>query len=57
MRLFDTLRSVGGILVIATGAVVAALVGRYTEKWLFIPAFIGFAAIAFGLYYLLMRRK
>lgn len=55
--MFDTLRSVGGILVIATGAVVAALVGRYTEKWLFIPAFIGFAAIAFGLYYLLMRRK
>ena len=57
MKLSDLLRSIGGVLIIAVGAIVAAFVGKYTQTWVFIPAFIGFELVAFGIYYWTVIRK
>ncbi len=56
MKFSDLIRSAGGVLIIAIGAIMAAVVGRYTQQWVFIPTFIVFECIAFYLYYKLVRR-
>jgi len=52
MKILNLFRSLGGVFLITVGAVIAALVGRFTEiSWLFIPTFITFETLAFWLYY------
>lgn len=51
MKVLNLFRSLGGVFLIAVGAVVAALVGRYSVGWLFIPTFIAFETAAFYIYY------
>lgn len=51
MRVLNLLRSLGGVLLIAIGAIVAAFVGKLTKSWAFVPTFIAFEAIAFYFYY------
>ena len=55
MRLSDMVRSMGGVFIIAIGAIVAAVVGRYTLQWVFIPTFIVVVCVAFYFYYRMTR--
>ena len=57
MKVLNLLRSLGGVLLIAVGAVIAAFVGRYTQGWLFIPTFIVFETIAFYLYFKAVSKR
>jgi len=57
MKVLNLLRSLGGVFLIAIGAVVAALVGRFTVGWLFIPTFIVFETVVFYIYYRTMFGK
>lgn len=57
MKVLNLLRSLGGVFLIAIGAVVAALVGRFTHDWAFVPAFIVFETVTFYFYYKAVFKK
>lgn len=56
MRVLNLLRSLGGVFLIAIGAIIAAFVGKYTQQWVFIPIFIVFETVAFFIYYKTMYK-
>jgi len=58
MKVSDLLRSVGGVLIIAVGAVVAALAGNFSgHKLVFLPVFFVIVTGGFWLYYRSMNRR
>lgn len=57
MKVLNLFRSLGGVLLIAIGAIIAALVGRFTIGWLFIPTFIVFETVVFYFYYKAMFKR
>lgn len=57
MKALNMLRSLGGVLLIAVGAIIAAFVGRLTVSWAFIPTFIVFETVTLYLYYRAMFRR
>ncbi len=57
MKALDLIRSLGGVFLIALGAVLAAVVARFTWNWVFIPVFVVLETVAFYLYYRAVFRK
>ena len=58
MKLSNLLLSVGGVLFIAVGAIIAALAGNFSgHKWVFLPVFFVIEATAFSIYYWRVNKK
>ena len=52
MKLSSLLQSFGGVLIIAVGAIIAALAGNFSgHKWVFLPVFFIVEVVAFLIYY------